>query len=106
MQLTRVERWILSNQYRILEILDPREASGYAHQREALECGYEGEYGTIAEYIYPEKHVMSAAACSEVIDILDMHSILKLSVEKLEDQTGRRRHEQRSVHADPITRSF
>ncbi len=35
MKLTRAERWILSNQYRILEKLDP--TGGWDHPRDVVE---------------------------------------------------------------------
>ena len=42
MKLSRVERWMLSNQYRVLGLLDPKEAEGYAQLREALGKRFRG----------------------------------------------------------------
>jgi hypothetical protein len=39
MKLTRTERWILANQYRILEVLYPKEADSLSYAREAFEHG-------------------------------------------------------------------
>jgi uncharacterized protein len=77
MELTRVERWMLANQFRILEILVPDERDYYRRGREALQEGYEREYAQLAQHIYPEKDCMSADACREVFDILLMFADLK-----------------------------
>ena len=53
-KLTRVERYILSNQFRILEALYPDEASHFATTREALEHGYEILYDWDMEHIYDD----------------------------------------------------
>ncbi len=88
MQLTRAERWILSNQYRILEALYPKEAEYLAYGRKALECGYELEYDGLAEAVYEDSHCLSSEGCEEVLDILQMFSSLKDSYEALEDKSG------------------
>lgn len=51
MDLTREQRWILANQYRILERLYPNEAECHAKAREVLENGYEFNYDWIAQHI-------------------------------------------------------
>lgn len=86
MKLTRVERWILSNQYRILEALDTDEADSYAEVRQALEEGYEAEYEDFAQHI--SEHEMSEEECREVTDILSMFSTLHYAYEDLEDKSG------------------
>ncbi len=52
MKLTRTERWILSNQYRILEALYPDERGSLEKARIALESGYELEYDGMSQRIY------------------------------------------------------
>jgi uncharacterized protein YfbU (UPF0304 family) len=84
MQLSRVERLLLANQYRMLEVLVPDEADAYARFREALEWGYEGEYEDIAKNVYADG--LSLDACAEVINILDMFSALKRGYERLDDK--------------------
>jgi uncharacterized protein YfbU (UPF0304 family) len=86
MKLSRIDRWMLSNQYRILEALYPNEAEEYAHIRDAIESGYELEYEQIIPYIYEEG--LSEDECREVKDIMAMFSILKESYNLLEDKSG------------------
>ena len=85
MKLTKTERWILSNQYRILEKLDPDQERDYARGREVLESGYALEYGWISEHLLDEFPVDE---CREVIDILDMCQALRRSYEKLGNKSG------------------
>ncbi len=87
-ELTRVERWILSNQFRILEALYPDEAEELAYRRRALENGYELEYTWISEQIYDDRHVMTEEECKEVIEILDMFSFIKRTYDELADKSG------------------
>jgi uncharacterized protein YfbU (UPF0304 family) len=84
MQLTRLERLMLANQYRMLEVLVPDEADSYARYREALEWGYEAEYEGIAKNVYPD--ALSGEACAEVVNILDMFSALKRAYGRLDDK--------------------
>ncbi len=86
MKLTRTDRWILSNQYRILEALYPNEATAFAEAREAIECGYELHYRSLSEHIYDEG--FSVEECNEVVDILDMFCTLKHSYEELPNKSG------------------
>jgi len=88
MKLTKIERWILSNQYRLLQVIYPDEADYFGQCREVLERGYELHYDWITEYIYDGNDVMSSEECKEVIDILDMFSALKRAYEALDDKSG------------------
>ena len=83
MQLSRVERWILSNQLRILEALYPDDAGSLAEQRTSLERGYELEYDWQCEHISNDDAVMSVEQCTEVVDVLEMFSAMKDSYGKL-----------------------
>lgn len=87
MKLSRTERWVLANQYRILEALYPDEAGTFAEHRAALERGYEYHYKFIASDIYDVPDTLSAAKCREVIQVLDMHRALKRSYEALDDKS-------------------
>jgi uncharacterized protein len=84
MSLSRTERWMLSNQYQILEKLYPEEAESYAEIREAIECGYEAHYELPS--IYAE--TMSEEECREVWHILDMFRALHDSYKALADKSG------------------
>ncbi len=88
LKLSRVERWILSNQYRILETLYPGDAKHFAHQREALESGYALEYEWMAQHIYEEKDTLSVEDCREVIQVLDMFTALQRSYAALDDKAS------------------
>jgi uncharacterized protein YfbU (UPF0304 family) len=86
MTLSRTERWMLSNQYRILEALYPDEARDYAHIRDSIESGYELEYGQAPAYIY--ERGLSEEECREVKDIMAMFSSLKASFNSVKDKSG------------------
>ena len=87
-KLTRTERWILSNQYRILEMLCPDKADKIkmAEAREVLEHGFEVEYGDISLHI--DEDPISIEECKEVRDILLMHDNLQYAFDSLIDKTG------------------
>jgi len=85
MKLSKIERWMLSNQYQILEKLDPEQAKHYANAREVIENGYTLEYEWISQYIMDEFPV---EGCTEVLDILDMFQSLKFSYDELDDKSG------------------
>jgi len=55
MNLSRVERWILSNQFKILERLNPGEADYYRRASEALEWGFTREYRQLAQHVSERK---------------------------------------------------
>lgn len=80
MQLTKTERLILSNQYRILEKLYPDEAEQFAIHRTAIENGFAPHYEP--EFLDDE---LSEEGCREVRDILEMHQQLKTAYERLDD---------------------
>lgn len=85
MKLSKIERFMISNQLKILEKLYPEEASGYAEQRKAVEEGYTFNYNSMVDHIYDE---MPLEDCKEVLDILQMFSTITFSYEDLEDKTG------------------
>ena len=78
MKLTRVERLILCNQFRILAKLVPDEADTYDGWYEALADGYEMHYEDCCQNIYEE--TMSVEDSREVIDTLTMFRVLKYAV--------------------------
>jgi uncharacterized protein YfbU (UPF0304 family) len=84
-ELSRKERWILSNQLRILEALYPNDADYYRKNRTAIEEGYSLHYSWAAEHIYEE---LSYGECKEVLDILEMHSMMQRAYERLSDREG------------------
>jgi uncharacterized protein len=88
MKLSRIERWLLVNQMRMLEALYPDEAKSIAEHREALEQGYELHYDEFAQHIYDDSDGLSAEGCKEVLQILSMHQALKRSYDNLSDKSG------------------
>jgi uncharacterized protein YfbU (UPF0304 family) len=85
LKLSKLERLILSNQYRILEKLDPEEAKYYEQSRKAIEKGYTLHYDDLTEMFHDE---LSEEACEEVINILSMYSALIFSFKSLKDKNG------------------
>lgn len=89
MKLSRVERWILSNQYRILEALSkdkPHEVEFLSQAREAIERGYEMHYGTFSQHI--DNETLSEGACKEVVDVMAMFRALNQGYDRLDDKEG------------------
>src|ERR1700683_906737 len=82
MELTKLERLILANQFRILEHVDPDEASRCHEACEILENGYTLEYKSLVSNFDDD---VPEATCSEVIDILDMYRALKKAFRELPD---------------------
>ena len=83
--LTPVERLQLTNQFLILEKLDPTNAEQYAKNRTILEDGYTLLYSELFQGIGDE---MSVADCRYVYDVLDMYRALRHSYEELTDKEG------------------
>ena len=88
MKLTRIERWILSNQLTLLEILDEENLAHYEESRKIIENGYEYLYDGCISYIAPEDETISVQESRNVIDILDMFRGITSSLRQLEDASG------------------
>jgi uncharacterized protein YfbU (UPF0304 family) len=76
LQLSLKDRLFLSNQYRILECLDPGAVAHHRHNREIVEKGYEVRYPALAETF---RAGIDIDLCREALDILDMFALLGLS---------------------------
>lgn len=70
--LSRFDRYMLSNQLRIMEVLIPTEAADLSTQREIFENGYEQLYDNGMQHISPEGETKSSTNCLEVWDTMDM----------------------------------
>jgi len=86
MELTKVERRLLANQYHILSLLDEDNAEHYDKLRDALQSGYESGYedavfGWILDPLPGSESVL-------VIDAMDMYSAIQRGYEALDDKTG------------------
>ena len=84
MELTKPERLILLNQYRILAKLEPDDSRASEEACEILRNGYALEYEKLGSYVDP---AVSEAECREVKDILDMYRALKIARGKLPEET-------------------
>ena len=83
MELSKQERLILSNQYRILEQLYPKDAKTLKEHRKIVEDGYALSYEEISTHIVDE---LNKEECTEVLDILSMHRALHQSAQALTDE--------------------
>jgi uncharacterized protein YfbU (UPF0304 family) len=72
MNLTKTERLILANQYRILEKLYPNESS-YSNAAEIVTAGYTRLYRELPNQPHEE---IPPAVCEEVTEILEMYRAL------------------------------
>lgn len=84
MQLSRVERWILHNQCKILEALDSGNKEQYKELQEALEWGYSWHYDEYCP-VCRNEDMMSEEECREVVAILELHRRLKWLYDALPD---------------------
>lgn len=75
-EITKIDRLSLINQFLILEKLYPEEAEYYEKNRLALEHGYKAHYKTIFEHLWDE---MSEDKTREVLDILEMYRAITWS---------------------------
>lgn len=85
MELTRVERWILVNQYRILETLYENEREELSLARRALDNGFELEYESIIP-LHPQNESLDCQQCQLVVDILEMFRALRRSYDSLSEE--------------------
>ena len=84
MNLSKLQRLFLYNQYLILEKLYPEDAKLYSMFRKVLNDGYTLEYSTMFQ-IFDEE--MTEEECKEVYDILDMYDALYNSFDRLPDKS-------------------
>lgn len=79
LHLTKTERVILANQYRLLEALVPDEADYFAQRREIVERGYAIHYSEIDGWFYEE---MEPEASREILDILNMFRFISNAADR------------------------
>jgi uncharacterized protein YfbU (UPF0304 family) len=79
--LTKVERALLLNQYKILEIICPENAERYANCQSILEHGYKIFYDEVV-------NVWDEPDCQYVLEVADVFQLMKQSYEGLEDKNG------------------
>lgn len=93
MELSRAERWILANQYRILAGLDPEHSKQYEWIAETLENGYELLYRDVCPV---SEDTLSPEDCRDVLDILSMYRALLSSFQSLPQ------HEQDEINENDL----
>lgn len=88
MKLSKVERWILANQYKLLEHIDPDNAEHHQTMQQVLEQGYELEYDWKTQHIYDGEDVMTEKKSRYVINVMAMYDALQQSYRRLANKEG------------------
>jgi uncharacterized protein len=83
MKLTTAERWILANQYRLMQLLSDRPVPLFEHAITILEKGYEDHYKYAAQYLREDPFPQVVAR--EVEDILQMFMEMQWASERIVD---------------------
>jgi uncharacterized protein YfbU (UPF0304 family) len=83
-QLTRTERLILANQYRILRSTDPSEAEFYEKALDALESGYELAIESLFDSMSED---LDVDECRLVVNAMAVYDAIQRSVGALEDKS-------------------
>jgi uncharacterized protein YfbU (UPF0304 family) len=86
MKLSRTERWMLANQYRILAALDPARAARYNDCVLALEKGYAAVIDRMSAHV--SRDDTDHKESQEVDEILTMFDALQRTYRVLEDPFG------------------
>lgn len=92
--LSNATRLILANQFRILKALETDDAEHYQTCEKILLDGSALEYYEVFCELEEE---LSYADCSEVLDILQMFQVLKVSYEELDEEERKDLHQNRIV---------
>jgi len=86
MQLSKVERLLLANQYRILSMLEQESAEYYDRLCEALERGFESVY---EDRIFRDIHDgLPVEECRFVAQAMALYWVIQRSYENLRDKAG------------------
>jgi uncharacterized protein len=85
-ELKKFERLLLTNQYRILSLLDQSNADHYDKLREALEKGYVASYRD--DLFAGIRDGLSAEQCAFVVEVMNMYDALQRSYDALDEKQG------------------
>jgi uncharacterized protein YfbU (UPF0304 family) len=85
-ELKKFERLLLSNQYRILSLLDQSNADHYDKLRDALEKGYVASYRE--DLFAGLRDGLSVEQCAFVVEVMNMYDALQRSYDALDDKQG------------------
>ena len=86
MNLTRLERLTLINQFKLLLAADAHEEKYYRSMIKVLEEGYELEYPEAFRNVYEKG--LSSEECNFVMNVLDAYHFLSLAWNNLPDKAG------------------
>lgn len=84
MEMTHAQRLILSNQYKMMTMLDPGNAERYRRLQTVVERGF----GLQLRELDRDFDEMSEEVCRTIINIMEMHHALQVSWENLKDRQG------------------
>lgn len=87
MEMTNAQRLILSNQYKMMTMLDPDNAERYRRLQTIIERGY----GLQMRELDREFGQLTEETCRTVIDIMEMYHALHVSPDQPERRGGYRR---------------
>ena len=82
MEMTNAQRLILSNQYKMMTMLDPANAERYRRLQTIIERGY----GLQMRELDHEFGELKEEPCRTIIDIMEMYHALHVSWSNLQDQ--------------------
>lgn len=82
MEMTNAQRLILSNQYKMMTMMDPDNAARYRRLQTIVERGY----GLQMRELDREFGELSEDVCRTIINIMEMHHALQVSWDNLKDR--------------------
>ncbi|MGG2140027.1 YfbU family protein [Symbiopectobacterium sp. RP] len=82
MEMTNAQRLILSNQYKMMTMMDPDNAERYRRLQTIVERGY----GLQMRELDQEFGELSEDVCRTIINIMEMHHALQVSWDNLKDR--------------------
>ncbi|MBS0846817.1 YfbU family protein [Citrobacter sp. JGM124] len=83
MEMTHAQRLILSNQYKLMTMMDPENAERYHRLQTIVERGY----GLQMRELDSEFGALKEATCRAIIDIMEMFHALQVSRANLKDSS-------------------
>ncbi|VFS49504.1 YfbU domain [Moellerella wisconsensis] len=84
MEMTNAQRLILSNQYKMMTMLDPDNAERYRRLQTVIERGF----GLQMRELDRDFGELSEDSCRQIINIMEMYHALQVSHENLKDIDG------------------
>ncbi|OON37098.1 hypothetical protein BTJ39_20455 [Izhakiella australiensis] len=85
MDISNAQRLIISNQYRLLALLEPAQEKHYRRLRTIVERGYGLQMGELERDFGA---LMSEDACYKVIQTMEMYHALQVSWNNLKEKSG------------------